>query len=83
MDQLHQNFVQSISINFHHQGALDQKLEVVYQDLWVKAISCNTFIYVGPIKKLVYLTTYLWVNNKTISCSIFFKMLDPLISLST
>jgi hypothetical protein len=69
MDQLHQFFVQSTSINFHHLGALDQKLEIVYQDLWVKAILCHNPFYVGPINKLVCLTAYLWVNNQTISCS--------------
>jgi hypothetical protein len=69
MDQLHQFFVQSTSINFHHLGALDQKLEIVYQDLWVKAILCHNPFYVGPINKLVCLTAYLWVNNQAISCS--------------
>jgi hypothetical protein len=85
MDQLHQFFVQSTSINFHHQGALDQKLGTIYQDLWVKAISCCNPFYVGPINKLVYLTTYLWVNSQTISSSSLFyaRPINKLVYLTT
>jgi hypothetical protein len=78
-------FVQLTSINFHHLGALDQKLEAIYQDLWVKAISCTNFFNVGPIKKLVYLTIYLWVNSKAISCNNLFyaRPINKLICLTT